>query len=107
MLFTAIAQSGENDWMRKDARHRLQQLDAMDAIDQLRQIVRTYRDRGGPTPITWQAMVRAGYLRAIPTDSEGTVFSLGPWSGDVGLGEGSPLAPLPDAPVEPPPVPTQ
>jgi hypothetical protein len=106
-LFTAIAQSPENEWMRKDAARRLRQLDAMDAMDELRKIVAVYRQRGGPTPLTWQAMVQAGYLRAIPTDPDGTVFSLGPWSGDVGLGEGSSLAPLPDAPVDPPPVPTQ
>jgi hypothetical protein len=107
LLFKAILQSAENDWMRKDARHRLEQLDAMDAIDALRKIVATYRQRGGATPVTWEALVRAGYLRSIPTDSAGVVFSLGPWSGDVSLGEGSSLAPLPDAPVAPPPVPTQ
>jgi len=107
LLFKAILESSDNDWMRKDARHRLEQLDAMDAIDALRKVVATYRERGGPTPVTWQALVRAGYLRAIPTDAAGVVFSLGPWSGDVSLGEGSSLAPLPDAPVAPPPVPTQ
>ena len=30
-----------------------------------------YRERGGPTPVTWEALVRAGYLRAIPTDPDG------------------------------------
>jgi hypothetical protein len=104
MLFTAIAQSGENDWMRKDARRRLRQLDAMDAMDELRQIVAAYRQRGGAPPLTWPALVRAGYLRAIPTDPDGVVFALGPWSGDVSLGEGSKLAPLPDAPTVPPAV---
>jgi len=103
-LFTAIAESGENDWMRKDARRRLRQLDAMDAMDELRQIVAAYRQRGGAPPLTWPALVRAGYLRAIPTDPDGVVFALGPWSGDVSLGEGSKLAPLPDAPTVPPAV---
>jgi hypothetical protein len=104
-LFQAIAESGENDWMRKDAQRRLRQLDAMDAMDELRRIVGVYRQRGGAAPFTWTALVRAGYLRGIPTDPEGVVFALGPWSGDVSLGEGSALAPLPDAPVAPPPVP--
>ena len=104
-LFTAIAESGENDWMRKDALRRLRQLDAMDAMDELRQIVAAYRQRGGSPPLTWPALVRAGYLRAIPTDPDGVVFALGPWSGDVSLGEGSKLAPLPDAPTVPPAVP--
>ena len=104
-LFTAIAESGENDWMRKDALRRLRQLDAMDAMDELRQTVAAYRQRGGSPPLTWPALVRAGYLRAIPTDPDGVVFALGPWSGDVSLGEGSKLAPLPDAPTVPPAVP--
>ena len=38
-----LAESGENDWMRKDAPRRLRQLDAMDAMDELRQIVAAYR----------------------------------------------------------------
>ena len=99
VLFKAIAESGENDWMRKDAQRRLRQLDAMDAIDELRKVAAAYRLRAGSAPVTWQALVRAGYLRAIPTDPDGFVFALGPWSGDVSLGEGSTLAPLPDAPA--------
>jgi hypothetical protein len=97
-LFRALAESGDNDWIRKDATRRLRQLDAMDAMDELGGIVARYRERGGPTPLTWPGLVRAGYLRAIPTDPEGFVFGLGPWSGDVSLGEGSTLAPLPQEP---------
>jgi hypothetical protein len=94
-IFRALAESGESDWIRKDAARRLRQLDTMDAIDSLRQVVETYRRRGGAAPMTWQGLVRAGYLRAVPTDADGFVFALGPWSGDVSLGEGSTLAPLP------------
>jgi hypothetical protein len=93
-----LAESGESDWIRKDAARRLRQLDAMDALDALRGIVQTYRTRGGPTPVTWEALVRSRYLRAVPTDPDGFVYALGPWSGDVSLGEGSTLAPLPKEP---------
>jgi len=99
-LFRVLAESGENDWMRKDAARRLRQLDAMDAIDELRRIVEGYRARGGAMPVTWEGLVRARYLRAIPTDPDGFAFALGAWSGEVSLGEGSTLAPLPK---EPPP----
>jgi hypothetical protein len=99
-LFGALAASGESDWVRKDAARRLRQLDAMDAIDELRGIVTRYRERGGSTPVTWQALVRAGYLRAIPADPDGVAYALGPWSGEVGLGEGSTLAPLPTEPPQ-------
>jgi hypothetical protein len=98
-LFRALAESGESDWIRKDAARRLRQLDAMDAIDELRGIVTRYRERGGPTPVTWEALIRAGALRAVPADPDGFAFALAPWSGDVSLGEGSTLAPLP---IEPP-----
>ena len=77
----------------------------MDQLDALRQILRTYRERGGAMPVSWDALVRAGYLRAVPADPDGFVYTLGPWSGDVSLGEGSTLAPLPDGPVAAPPAP--
>ena len=94
-IFRVLAESGENDWIRKDAARRLRQLDTMDTIDELRQILQVYRARGGATPVTWERLVHARYLRAIPTDRDGFVFELGPWSGDVSLAEGSTLAPLP------------
>ena len=97
-LFRALAESGESDWIRKDAARRLRQLDAMDALDALRGILGRYRERGGAMPVTWEKLVRAGYLRAVPVDPDGFVYSLGPWSGDVGLGDGSTLAPLPKEP---------
>jgi hypothetical protein len=97
-LFRALAGSGESDWIRKDAARRLRQLDAMDALDALRGILGRYRERGGAMPVTWETLVRAGYLRAVPVDPDGFVYSLGPWSGDVGLGDGSTLAPLPKEP---------
>lgn len=97
-LFRALAESGESDWIRTDASRRLRQLDAMDALDELRRIVGVYRARGGATPVSWDHLVRAGYLRAIPTDPDGFVYALGPWSGDVSLDEGSSLAPLPKEP---------
>ncbi len=100
-LFKVLAESGENDWIRKDAARRLRQLDAMDALDELRRVVGVYRQRGGAMPMSWESLARSGVIRGIPVDPDGFVFSLGPWSGDVALGEGSTLAPLPK---EPPPT---
>jgi hypothetical protein len=99
-LFGILAETGENDWIRKDAARRLRQLDAMDALDGLRNVLGQYRQSGGAMPVTWESLVRAGHLRAIPVDPDGFVYSLGPYSGDVALGDGSTLAPLPK---EPPP----
>jgi hypothetical protein len=54
-------------------------------------------------PVTWDSLVRGGYLFGVPADPDGFVYSLGPWSGDVSLGQGSTLAPLPDGPIAAPP----
>jgi hypothetical protein len=97
-LFRVLAESGENDWIRKDAARRLRQLDAMDTLDQLRAVIATYRQRGGQMPVTWETVARAGYLRGIPVDPDGFVYKLGPYTGDVSLGEGSTLLPLPAEP---------
>jgi hypothetical protein len=96
LLFRFLAESGESEWVRKDAARRLRQLDAMDATDALRQIVARYRARGGAAPITWPDLVRAGALRAIPTDPDGFVYTLDPSTGDVQLAATSTLRPLPD-----------
>jgi hypothetical protein len=97
-LFTVLAESGESEWIRKDATRRLRQLDAMDALDQLRGLLAAYRQRGGAMPVTWESLVRAGYLRAVPVDPDGFPYALGPYSGDVGLADQSTLAPLPHEP---------
>jgi hypothetical protein len=105
LLFQAIAESGEIEWTRNDARRRLRQLDAMDAIDELTRVVALFKQRGGQAPFTWDRLAAAGLLRGVPTDPDGHEFKLGPWTGEVGLGDGSKLAPLPIEPPGRPPVP--
>jgi hypothetical protein len=98
-LFEALAESAETEWMRNDARRRLRQLDAMDAIEKLSRVVAVYRERGGQPPYTWQQLNAAGYLRGLPRDPDGTPFALNPSTGEVTLGPESLLIPLPtDAP---------
>jgi tetratricopeptide (TPR) repeat protein len=100
-LWQALAQTPDNDWLQKDARRRLQQLDVLDEIDALRPVVRRFIDAGAQQPYSWDAMVRGGYVRAVPLDPTGTPLYLGPYTGDVRLAESSPLNPLP---TEPPPI---
>jgi hypothetical protein len=95
-IFQALAASSDDDWLRNDAKRRLRQIDAMDAIDTLKRAVGIFKERGGAAPFTWSRLVGAGILRGIPRDPDGTEFSLGPWTGDVTLGADSPLRPLPD-----------
>ena len=96
-LWTAIYQSADdNEWLRSDALRRLQQLDAMDAVDQLQRVVDDWVRGGAARPYTWEALVRAGRLRGVPVDPAGTIFYLGPYTGTVEVGDQSPLRPLPD-----------
>jgi hypothetical protein len=73
----------------------LQQLDALDQIEQLQAIVRVYASRAGSFPVSLGALVRAGYLRWAPVDPAGTPYVVDPQTGVVSLGADSSLAPLP------------
>jgi hypothetical protein len=97
LLWETLQQS-DNDWLRRDAARRLRQLDALDQIDQLRAVIARFAAGGGTRPYSWDALLRAGYLRRVPLDPDGVPYELGPWSGDVMLGESSPLQPLPAEP---------
>jgi hypothetical protein len=95
-LWTAIYQSSaDNDWLRNDAARRLQQLDAMDASDQLQRIVDGWVMTGAVKPYGWPALVRAGLLRGVPADPAGAPFALDPETAKVEVAAGSPLRPLP------------
>jgi hypothetical protein len=99
LLYQALADSPDSDYVRFDALRRLQQLDAMDLRDALQAAVDRYKARGGPQPYTWQGLVAAGVVRGVPVDPAGTEYIIGPYAGHVDLHEKSPLQPLP---IEPP-----
>ena len=99
-LWQEVLSNADADWLRTQARFRLSQLDAMDQIGTLEDVVRTYEQRTGARPRTWTDLVRAGYLRGLPIDSERYLFQLNPATGRVTLAPESPLNPLP-APERP------
>jgi hypothetical protein len=94
-LYTALAQSSENEFMQKDARRRLRQLDALDGIDALSARVEQFKKGGGQAPFTWQKLIAARLLSGVPLDPDGTPFDIGSDTGDVRLNEQSMLLPLP------------
>ena len=97
IMWTVIAQTAGNDWLRNSAVRSLAQLDALDAIDALQKLADQYRDRAG-TPLTWPVLIAAGApLRGVPADPTGTPYELTP-DGRVHLGKNSPLFPLPPEP---------
>ena len=95
-MWVAILQSAEVDWLRKDAKRRLVQLQALDLMDALQRAVDDYARRTGEKP-DWEALVRARVLRGIPIDPTGTPFELTP-AGRVQLSPSSSLWPPPDEP---------
>ena len=98
MLWSEIYESAENEWIRADALRRLTQLRALDEIDQLTAVVEAFEQRTSRQPTSWQELIRAADLSAMPIDPAGLLYALDPSSGKVSLGRGSPLAPLPAEP---------
>jgi hypothetical protein len=87
--------SSEQTYIKAAAERGLLQLDALDAIDQLQQIVRRYRQIAGSAPNDWTDLVRTGRLAGIPADATGEPFVLDRQTATVSLSPKSPLAPLP------------
>src|SRR5262249_4331381 len=96
-LWTEIARNADADWLRDQAAFRLKQLDALDGIDFIQGVVERYRARTGAPPTSWAEMMRAGFLRGVPSDPTGVPFQLDPATGKVTLDPGSSLNPLPSA----------
>jgi len=96
-LWTELRDNTEIEWVRRNATHRLQQLDAMDAIDELNKESHLFVQRHGRAPADWIELARDRRWRGIPVDPGGTPYSLDSGTGRVSLGAGSPLWPLPDS----------
>ena len=98
LMWEAIRQSAEIDWLRHDAERRLVQLRALDDIDALQRAADEYARRTGQPAPDWGALVRGGVLRGVPLDPTGAPYELGA-GGRVRLSESSPLHPLPTEPA--------
>jgi hypothetical protein len=104
-LWQALAQVPDNEWLQRDARRRLQQLDALDLVDEVQAVVRDHASRTGRTPASWEELIRARALRRVPSDPTGTPLELDPSTGDVRVSPASPLQPLPSEPPHAPAAP--
>ncbi len=98
LMWESMRQLAENEWLRSNAEHRLQQLTALDQIDAMQAIADTYLARSGAPPSSWTALVRAGMLPGTPVDPTGAPYTIDQY-GRVRLGETSTLYPLPDEPI--------
>jgi len=83
-------------YIRRAAGRALEQLDALDAVDQLTAIVNAFNASRGRYPSGWDELVRERMLRAIPTDNYTVPFVYDPVTHAVTLSAASPLSPLPE-----------
>jgi len=97
VMWEAIRQSAEIDWLRQDAERRLLQLQALDDIDNLQRAVDAFVRSSGQPPADWLTLVRARVIRSVPVDPTRTPYELTA-QGRVHLAASSPLAPLPEEP---------
>jgi tetratricopeptide (TPR) repeat protein len=95
-MWTAILQTAETEWQRKEAQRRLIQLQALDMIDELQRALDEYGRRTGVKP-DWRTLVGSRVLRGIPVDPTGTPFDL--LDGRVQLSKSSALWPPPEEPA--------
>jgi len=99
VMWLAILQSADVDWLRQQAERRLVQLRALDDIDELQRAVDMYSERNGARPSDWMTLVRARVLRAVPADPTGVPYEL-TTDGRVRLSQSSTLFPLPSEPAQ-------
>jgi len=101
VMWEAIRQSAEIEWLRQDAERRLVQLRALDEIDILQRAVDEYARRSGQPATDWTALLRGGVVRGVPVDPSVAPYELE--AGRVRLSRSSPLNPLPTEPAPQPP----
>lgn len=95
VLWQNLLANGDQQWLRRTAEHRLQQLDAVDEIRRLQSLTAVYETRHGAPPPTWEQLIADGALRTVPRDPAGHPYVLNPWWGLVNVSQESPLWPLP------------
>ena len=95
-LWTELRNTTEMEWIRTNADRRLQQLDAMDAVDELNKNTREFMARHGRPPANWVELARDRRWGGLPADPTGTPYALDPATGRVTLAPTSTLWPLPD-----------
>ena len=97
VMWQAILQSSEVDWLRRDAERRLVQLNALDQIDSLQRAVDRAAAAAGTPPSSWAPVIRAEKWPGAPLDPTGMPYVLGP-DGRVQIATSSSLYPLPIEP---------
>jgi tetratricopeptide (TPR) repeat protein len=99
VMLRQILQSDE-PWLKRAAERGLLQIDALDAIDQLRAAVQRFPPPAGDR-YSWEWLQRRGVLRGIAADPTGVPFDIDPVTGEVTVSRRSQLWPMPGQPSLP------
>ena len=75
-LWSEIARQAGNEQIRKNAEEHLMALEAAEEMTRLAELVDLYNSRQGRPARSFQALVAAGYLRALPRDPSGRPYIL-------------------------------
>ena len=94
MMWDAIRQSAEIDWLRHEAERRLAQLKALDDIDAIQAIIERVAAGTAQPVLEWPPVMRVVGWRGVPVDPTGTPYEIDE-RGRVRLSRSSPLWPLP------------
>jgi len=73
-LWSEIARQAGNEQIRKNAEDHLMAIEAAEEITKLAELVALYNSRQGGPAHSFQALVVAGYLRALPRDPSGAPY---------------------------------
>ena len=92
--------ASDQEWLRRLAERRLQQLDALDIIDQLDRIAQKYPPPTGGQ-YSWRWLISQRALPGIPADPTRTPFVIDPTTGKVSVSASSELQPMPENPGRP------
>ena len=93
-LWKQIAETAEEEWLRKSAQRGLAQVDAEEQIEQLQAIAARFEQRVGRRPMGWNELAQAGLLRGIPVDPSGIPYVYDAATGTVDVARESSLYPL-------------
>jgi hypothetical protein len=87
--------------LRRLADRRLQQLDALDQIDELERIAGSHPPPPG-APYSWRWLIARRALPGVPADPARTPYVIDPATGKVSVAATSDLQPMPEGGVRPP-----
>ena len=103
-LWQQLRDTAEQQYVRDNAEFHLRQLDVADVADRLTALLARYASQTGGRPTSFEPLIRAGWLRAQPTDPDGVPFTIDPVTLRARLDRPSQYAPLPDEGLPPLPA---